>query len=185
MPDWLQPLVPLLPLLVPATALLGRALLAVALLLGLRQRDHGVAMLLAGRMDALSDRVEGRLDFFGTSPSPDVKALVDAGKLKVLLVGSPRRMAQFPNVAAMSEPYPGTELSNWLALAAPPRTPADIINKLNAAVAAACKNIEVVQALDKTGFEVTASSPEAMAARVKSGLALTAPIVKRLGLKID
>lgn len=58
MPDWVLPLLPILPLLVPAAALLGVALLAAALLLGLRPRGDGVAALLVDRMDALSERLD-------------------------------------------------------------------------------------------------------------------------------
>ena len=136
-----------------------------------------------GQTDAMSDRLEGRVDFFAVAP--DVKNLVDAGKLKVLVTGSRKRMPQFPNVATLGEYYPGTVLSTWLAIVAPPRTPRDIIGKVNAAVAAAGRNPEVMQAMEKSGYELTASSPEEMAALVRSSLAFTAPIVKRIGLKVD
>jgi tripartite-type tricarboxylate transporter receptor subunit TctC len=137
-----------------------------------------------GQMDALSDRVEGRLDLW--TSGPDVKGLVDAGKLKALVVTSPERMPQFANVPTLgASGYPGMVLSNWIGFVAPPRTPAAILEKLNAMIASSAKNPEVIQMLQKAGFEIAASSREVASARIKSDLAQNGPIIRKLNLKID
>jgi tripartite-type tricarboxylate transporter receptor subunit TctC len=137
-----------------------------------------------GQMDALSDRLESRLDVW--TSGPDVRGLVESGKLKALVAGSPRRLPGFPNTPTLSESgYPGLVLTNWIAFVAPPKTPAATLEKLNAAMAASAKSPEVIQILEKAGFEITASSREAASATIKSALAQNGPIIKRLNLKID
>ena len=54
---------------------------------------------------------------FGNYEAP--KALVDAGRLRVLAVTSLQRMAVLPQVPAIAESFPGFELSLWTGFAEP------------------------------------------------------------------
>lgn len=56
-----------------------------------------------------------------------------AGKLKVLGLGSITRLAQFPDVPTLAESgLPGYEAGSWYGLAAPKGTPQEIVDKLSA-----------------------------------------------------
>jgi tripartite-type tricarboxylate transporter receptor subunit TctC len=62
----------------------------------------------------------------------------------------------------MAETIPGFEASVWLGIAASPKTPREIVNRLNAEIRAISAEPEYVERLKNTGLEAAASaSPEA------------------------
>src|SRR4029453_11962159 len=82
----------------------------------------------------LTDLVGGQLDFactLTTSPGPHVQA----GRLSALAGTSATRTQQLPGVPTAGQPgFPALEAPAGFAPAAPTGTPADVIDKLNAAV---------------------------------------------------
>ena len=60
--------------------------------------------------------------------------LAQAGKLKLLAVASATRLPSLPNVPTIAETLPGFESVAWYGIVAPPNTPKDIIDKINADV---------------------------------------------------
>jgi tripartite-type tricarboxylate transporter receptor subunit TctC len=113
-----------------------------------------------GAAPAITDLLSGQVDFFIDSlPSP--LAQVRAGKLRALAVTTPRRSSFLPDVPAMSETIPGFDASVWLGIAASPKTPREIVNRLNAEIRAISTDPEYVERLRNTGLEPAASaSPE-------------------------
>lgn len=65
-----------------------------------------------------------------------VTSLVQAGKLRLLAVSSPKRLPQFPNVPTVAESteLPDFYFNSWFALVAPAKTPKDIVDQLYAQV---------------------------------------------------
>ena len=57
---------------------------------------------------------------------------VQGGKLKLLGVATPKRMASLPDVPTIAETLPGFEATAWFAVVAPPGTPKQIVEKINA-----------------------------------------------------
>src|SRR5207344_759698 len=78
--------------------------------------------LLAGDVDLMFDNLGVSLP------------LVTSGKLKLLAVASLHRLAALPNVPAIAETLPGFEAVAWYGIVAPPKTPQDIVDKINADV---------------------------------------------------
>ena len=70
-------------------------------------------------------------------------ALAQAGKLKLLAVASSDRLPALPNVPTMAETMPGFEAVAWYGIVAPPKTPKDIVDKINADVNEALRQPEV------------------------------------------
>jgi tripartite-type tricarboxylate transporter receptor subunit TctC len=82
--------------------------------------------LVAGRIQVVLDNVPGYL------------SELQAGRLRMLAVGTKARLPTFPDVPTLDEAgVKGYESSVWYALAAPRGTPQAIIQKLNAAAQAA------------------------------------------------
>ena len=75
----------------------------------------------------------------------------------------PKRLANLPNVPAVSETLPGYEISTWYGLAGPAKLPKDIVNRLNAEVQAIVKQPDVAKRLQELDAEVSSGSPEQFA----------------------
>jgi tripartite-type tricarboxylate transporter receptor subunit TctC len=84
-----------------------------------------------GSAPALNDLVAGSVDCMFDNLGVSLQ-LVKAGKLKLLAVASPERMASLPDVPAIAQSLPGFESVTWYAVVAPPHTPAAVIDKINA-----------------------------------------------------
>ena len=109
---------------------------------------------------------------------------VKAGKLKMLAVVSPKRIAAAPDVPTMVElGYPELTTGSWQALYVPAGTPRETVNKLHQALMATLKDATVVERLAGGGADViTSKSPEDCAAFMKTQLQFWGPIVRRVGL---
>lgn len=61
-----------------------------------------------------------------------VVSLIQGGRLRLLAVGTPQRMPQFPNVPTFAEAgVPGFTFNSWFAMVAPAGTPKEIVARLN------------------------------------------------------
>lgn len=85
----------------------------------------------SGAGPAMNDVIGGHINFMFAALSI-VKGNVQAGKLRMIGVGSDHRSREFPDVPTISESgVPGFEAKSWFGLVAPAGTPADIIRKIN------------------------------------------------------
>ncbi|MFZ3352171.1 MAG: tripartite tricarboxylate transporter substrate-binding protein, partial [Xanthobacteraceae bacterium] len=83
---------------------------------------------------------------------------VKAGKLRALAVTTATRLDALPNVPTVSESVPGFEVSGFLGFAAPKKTPADIVAKLNNEINAALIDPGLSARLGAMGYTVFAGS---------------------------
>jgi tripartite-type tricarboxylate transporter receptor subunit TctC len=85
-----------------------------------------------GGADSLQDLLAGNIQLMNeASTLPHVKA----GKLIMLNVNSPERFADLPDVPTLTElGVKDADMASWFGLYAPPGTPKDIIDKINAKV---------------------------------------------------
>ena len=90
-----------------------------------------------------------------------VMAQVSSGALRVLAVTGERRSQALPEVPTIIESgISGYAVTSWNALAAPARTPAPVVARLNREVNAALADAEVVKKLRALHVTPGASSPE-------------------------
>ena len=104
--------------------------------------------LLAGDVDVMFDNLGVSLP------------LVQAGKLKLLAVASPARLPSLPDVPTIAETLPGFEAVAWYGIVAPPNTPKNIVDKINADVNEALRQPEVQDQLRKLSAEIFGGSIE-------------------------
>ena len=87
------------------------------------------------------------------SSLPEGKAMVDAGRVKALAVLARERIAAFPDVPtvkeAIGEDYAG---GTWRGVAGPAGLPADVVNKLTAAVEKVATSDEFRTFMNERGF---------------------------------
>ena len=118
----------------------------------------------------------------GTAPLPHVKA----GKIRVLAVSSAKRLASLPDVPTLNElGFTGMEDYTWVGLFVPAGVPAEVAQKLNAALLAAVRSPEVKERLEALAFEITAAPLAETATYVKSELAKWGKVVRETGAKVD
>src|SRR3978361_1899549 len=104
--------------------------------------------LLAGDVDLMFDNLGVSL------------ALVEAGSLKLLAVALPNRPRALPDGPAIAETLPGFEAVAWYGIVAPPGTPRNIVDTINADVNEALRQPELRDHLRKLSAEVFGGSVE-------------------------
>jgi tripartite-type tricarboxylate transporter receptor subunit TctC len=122
--------------------------------------------LLGGQVDVLPDNLLTGL--------PHVKN----GKLKILGVGSQERMPAFPNVPTFAEAVPGLYSDTWMAIAAPPGTPKEIVAKLSAAIKEAIAMPDVQQRIRQLEAMPFGSTPDQMRELIKQSADRWRPVIE-------
>ena len=118
--------------------------------------------------------------------APTVVPQVKAGKIRALASTGPKRFVLLPDVPTVAESgYAGYSATNWYAFVAPPKTPRDIIMKLNAAVAASQKDKATIDRLGVEGIEPTPSTPEQMTAYMHKEYDTWGKVVKAAGINSE
>lgn len=111
---------------------------------------------------------------------------IQAGKLKVLAVGSPKRNPAMPDVPTFDElGIPGVYTAVYYGFMAPANTPKEIITRLNKEVNEVLQTEEVRTRITKMGGVITIAPPEDFGNFANSELVRYGEIVKRAGVKID
>jgi len=95
------------------------------------------------------------------SPIPASIGFVRAGQLRPLAVGTAKRLTILPDVPTVAEIVPGYEASGWHGIGAPAKTPAEIVDKLNAEINALLANATFKERLaDLGGLQMVMSPAE-------------------------
>jgi tripartite-type tricarboxylate transporter receptor subunit TctC len=129
--------------------------------------------LLAGDCDIMFDNLGVSLP------------LVRSGQLRLLGVATERRMAALPEVPTIAETLPGFSSAAWFAVAAPPKTPRDIVNKVSADIAEAIRSPEVRRRFDDLSAEPVGSDPDAMARFMREELARWRAVIEAADVRLE
>ncbi len=122
----------------------------------------------------------------GMNAVPSVAPHIKGGKLVPIAVASAKRSRAFPNVPTMAEAgVKGFEYDIWYALFAPTGTPADLVNRISKALAAALGDPEVASQLLAQGAEPAPTTPQELARFIQEDTARWAKLVKERNLKLD
>lgn len=138
-----------------------------------------------GAGPALTDVLSGQLQYW-FDPGPGLKQ-VEAGKLKLLAIGSPQRSPLYPKVPTLAESgLPGFDADTLFGIYAPAGTPAPVVEAVRASVLKALEQKNVIEVLQGLG-----STPEPNMSRqafvdhhAKERVRF-APLIKAIGLKVD
>jgi tripartite-type tricarboxylate transporter receptor subunit TctC len=137
-----------------------------------------------GTAQAMTDVVAGIVDIMFTGP-PSARSMSEGGRLKLLAVASPGRMALIPDVPTMEEAgVPGYEMASWFGLLAPARTPRDIVERLSQAVKTALDDRKFDELMKAQGLEIVGGTPEAMWSTMQADTEKWAKLIKAIGIEI-
>lgn len=130
---------------------------------------------------AINDTIGGQMEAM-FAVMPEAVPFVQSGRLHALGVLSPKRAPVMPQVPTMAEAgIAELNLSAWMALLAPAKTPRALIDQLHRAVVAAF-DAELRGKLADSGIEVATSTPEELQQLIARDLKLHADLVKSAGL---
>lgn len=136
-----------------------------------------------GTGPAMNALMAGQVQLMFVSTS-SVAPHVNAGRLKALAVttAQPSALAPgLPTVAAAG--LPGYEATSLVAVFAPARTPAPLINRLNLEIVQLLGRTQVKERLFNSGAESIGSSPEELAAAMKSDMSKWGKLIKAAGIR--
>jgi tripartite-type tricarboxylate transporter receptor subunit TctC len=115
-----------------------------------------------------------------------LKPQIEAGRLRALAVSSARRFALLPDLPTIAESgYPGFEALAWNGVMVPSGTPKTVVARLNAEINAILKESDVTAKMHAVGFELIGGPPEALGELIARETATWAPVVRKLGLRVD
>jgi len=112
-----------------------------------------------------------------------VLSQIKSGGLKALAVASARRSPILPDVPTVAESgVAGYEASSWNGVAAPAKTPAAIVARLNKEVNAAVASPDVKKRLSDLGIDPRAGTPEELREKLVSDIAKWKTVIEKAGI---
>jgi tripartite-type tricarboxylate transporter receptor subunit TctC len=137
-----------------------------------------------GSAPALTDLMGGQVQVLFDNMPSSIEYL-KAGKLRPLAVTTAARSDALPGVPTVAETVPGYEASAWFGLGAPKGTPAEIVDKLNAAVNAGLADPKLKARLADLGGTMLVGPPGDFGKLVVEETEKWAKVVKFSGARPD
>jgi tripartite-type tricarboxylate transporter receptor subunit TctC len=148
----------------------------------------GVEMIhvpFKGAGQATSDLVGGHISLIFNNPLSTIPLLKN-NSVKAIAVTSAQRSRAVPEIPTIVESgLPGFEITSWWGVLAPPKTPPEVVTKLNGAFTAALRAPDVSSRLAEQGVEPNPDSPDQFAAFIKADVARWGKLVREAGIKAD
>ena len=137
-----------------------------------------------GAITAASGMVAGEVHILFNSMATALPH-VNTGRITLLATGATARSPLIPNTPTIAETFPGFEVVTWYSIAAPPRTPRSLVMKLNGEIARALTSPDLAARFAVMGLDPHPSTPEEMAAYMKSEMEKWGKVIKAAGVKIE
>ncbi|MDB5795010.1 MAG: extracytoplasmic binding receptor [Noviherbaspirillum sp.] len=132
-----------------------------------------IADLTGGHVDVMFDNLITAMPF------------IKSGRLKLLGVGGNARVADFPDVPAISEVLPGFLSETWLGIVAPPNTPAPVVNRLSDAIAKVIHEPEFKKRMADVYAQAVGNTPAQMAEIIKADTERWSQVIRDANIKAD
>ena len=151
----------------------------------LLEKLGGIEMLhvpYKGGAPAVTDTVAGQTQLLfsaGTQTLPHVKA----GKLKLLAVTEAKRSQLLADVPTVGETLAGYELAVWYGAFAPPGTPREIVQRLNAEINKILLSADVKAKMSAIGVDTATTTPEQFGAILVADEARYGKLIREFGIK--
>ena len=113
-----------------------------------------------GGSEVIADILGGRIDLY-FCPLATALPLIREGQVKALLVSTPQRVADLPDVPTPVEiGLKNADSAIWFGVFVPAKTPRDIVNKLSVEANAILKKPDVIAKFRAVGSEPVGGTPE-------------------------
>ena len=133
-----------------------------------------------GQMDVMGGAIP--LMFSDMSAMPHVKS----GKLRALAITGPKRLAAYPEIPTVAEAgVPGYDAQGWFAVYAPAGVPRPVLDRLNAEFVKALNRPDIRERLVSLGLEPATTTPEGLAALMRTDREKWVKLIAQAGIKAE
>jgi tripartite-type tricarboxylate transporter receptor subunit TctC len=138
-----------------------------------------------GTAPAINDLIGGHVDAFFNELATSME-MDSAGKVRVLAVTTAQRVAELPDVPTMQENgLAGFVSDTWNAISAPPKTPAPVVARLNAAINQVLDAPEVQAHLHLLHLRSVGGPPEQMAGIIKADVERWSAVIRSAKVTLE
>jgi tripartite-type tricarboxylate transporter receptor subunit TctC len=139
-----------------------------------------------GGTQLLTDAAGGQFDLLVANPFAPLNAMIADGKLRVLAVTGPHRLAAMPKVPTLAElGFSEANLTSLFGFYAPASLPADVVRRLNEGIRKVLAEPDVQEQLRKLDNVPSPGTPQQFAAIVEHDYAANARIVKEANIRAE
>ena len=136
-----------------------------------------------GGAEVIADLIAGRVDFY-FCPLATALPLIKAGQVRALLVSTPNRVAELPDVPAPSDiGLKNADSAIWYGVFMPAKTPREIIDKFHDAGVKVLAEPAMRQSLRQLGVDPLPMAPSEIDDLVKRDAASNMEVIKAAGIK--
>lgn len=136
-----------------------------------------------GGAEVIADLIAGRVDFY-FCPLATALPLIYAGQVRALLVSTPKRVAELPDVPAPPElGLKNADSTIWFGVFMPAKTPREIIGKFHDAGVKVLAEPAMQQSLKQLGVDPLPMAPSEIDDLVKRETASNMEVIKAAGIK--
>lgn len=155
-------------------------------LLGTLAKAEMTNVPFRGNGPALTEVMSGRVSFM-FYPVVGIADFVAQKRVKVLAVGTPTRLAQFPDAPTMAESgFPGfEETAPWVGMLAPAKTSPAIVQRLYEEMKKVLDKPEVKERMRNLGAVTVGNSPAEFALFLKQDRERWERVIKSAGIKAE
>lgn len=138
-----------------------------------------------GSAPALQDLMAGQVQSMFVDLPPSL-SLIKSGKIRVLAVATPQRLAILPDVPTMAEAgLAGFEAYAWQGFVGPAKLPAAIVERLNKDLVNALKDPANRARLEELGIQPMPMTPQEFTQFTRSEQKLWSGVIKAAGIRLE
>jgi tripartite-type tricarboxylate transporter receptor subunit TctC len=137
-----------------------------------------------GSAPALTDLVAGSVDLMFDNLGVALP-LVKGGHLKLLAVASAQPIATLAGVPTIAQTLPGFESVTWFGLVAPPSTPKEIVEKINADISEALHQPDILARLVQLSAQPVGGTVEETAAYMRAEVERWHAVIKAANVRLE
>ena len=137
-----------------------------------------------GQAPAMTDLIGGQVQILFAA-APGTADYIKAGTLRALAVTTASHAEVLKELPTVASSLPGYEASQWYGIAAPAKTPPDIVERLNAEINMAFNDAAMKSRFAAIGGELMPGTPADFGKLIAAETEKWAGVVKFAGLKVE
>ena len=138
-----------------------------------------------GGSEVIADILGGRIDFY-FCPLATALPLIREGQVRALVVSTPSRAVDLPDVPTPSEAgLTNGESAIWFGLFVPAKTPREVVEKMHAAGTRVLASSQMQDSLKKLGVTTLPMTPADIDALVVREIAANKQVIQAAGIKMN